>query len=155
MGRLLLVLLGVAALLVPGAANGAKSLTIQVVSDAVSIRTVDSPPKGSANKGDRIVYRDNLTNPVRQFGRKKGAKVGSDRGVMTFTGPRSARYVGSTRLPGGTLKLRGKVTGIPNGFSIPVVGGTGRYAGATGRLLVGPGERPLNVYELTLPVSIA
>jgi hypothetical protein len=35
---------------------------------------------------------------------------------------------------------------------IPIVGGSGRYKGATGFLTIGPGtKRAVNVYDLTLP----
>jgi hypothetical protein len=45
---------------------------------------------------------------------------------------------------------------LGDGIQIPVAGGTGRYAAATGTLTVGPGdERALNVYKLTLPGTIA
>jgi hypothetical protein len=45
---------------------------------------------------------------------------------------------------------------VGGGIRVPVVGGTGRYAGATGMLYVEAGdERALNVYRLTLPGNVA
>jgi hypothetical protein len=149
-----LLALGLAALLAAGAR--AETVTIQVTSVLVSMKPIDTKPKGTS-KGDRIVYRDTLVNAVPQFGKKKGAKVGSDQGTMTFTSAHSARFDGTARLPGGTVRIRGQVRAISNTvLQIRVVGGTGRYASARGTLTVGPGDKEaLNVYKLTLPATIA
>jgi hypothetical protein len=90
-----------------------------------------------------------------QFGKKKGARVGSDRGTMTFTSANTARFSGSATLPGGKLTLKGWVTGLPdNSVAIPVTGGTGVFAGAKGFLIVGPGNaKALNIYRLTVTGS--
>jgi hypothetical protein len=146
--------LGLAAFL--PAAAGAGTVTIQVTSVLVSMKPIDTKPKGTSN-GDRIIYRDTLVNAVPQFGKKKGARVGSDQGTMTFTSAHSARFDGTARLPGGTVRIKGTVRAISsNVLQIPVVGGTGRYASAKGTLTVGPGEKEaLNVYELKLPATIA
>jgi hypothetical protein len=132
-------------------AAAAETLTIEVVSVGVSVHSHDLAPKGTS-KGDTVVYRDRLVNAAAQFGKKKGAQVGTDRGTMTFTSAHTARFSGSAVLPGGTLALSGKVTPVSNGYlAIPVTGGTGRYAGATGVLIVGPGQKQaLNVYRLTI-----
>ncbi len=148
------LLIAIAALAAPGVAQ-AETLTIQVTSVVITIKPIDKKPKGSST-GDRIIYRDRLVNAVRQFGKSKGAIVGSDRGTMTFTSPHTARFDGTARLPGGSIKIKGAVKPIAGGFQIPVAGGTGRYAAATGTLTVGPGDkRAPNVYKLTLPGTIA
>jgi hypothetical protein len=56
-------------------------------------------------------------------------------------------------LPDGTLRLAGGVTPLGSGvLRFRVVGGTGRYAKATGSVLVGNGEkRVLNTYTLNVP----
>jgi len=131
--------------------------TIEITSVTVKMVTHDVGPKG-ASKGDSITYRDNLLNAVRQFGKTKGVRVGSDTGVMTFTSASSATFAGRTILPGGTLDLKGVVVGLSGGaFTIPVVGGTGAFAHMTGTLTVGAGgARVANVYRLTrtaLPVA--
>jgi hypothetical protein len=130
----------------------AETITFSVTSVSVSVKQTDLPPKG-ASKGDLIVYRDRLLNTARRFRRPKGAVVGTDHGTLTFTGPHTARFSGTAVLPDGTLRLAGGVTPLPNGvLRIRVVGGTGRYARATGTVLVGAGEkRALNTYTLTLP----
>ncbi|HZO98353.1 MAG TPA: dirigent protein [Gaiellaceae bacterium] len=133
-------------------AAAAEKLTIQVTSVALSVKQTDRAPKGTS-RGDTIVFRDRLVNAAAQFGRPKGAVVGSDRGTMTFTGAHTARFSGRAVLPGGTLRLEGKVVPLAgDSLAIPVAGGTGRFAKARGFLLVGPGEkRALNTYSLTLP----
>jgi hypothetical protein len=148
------VLCVLAALGVPASAS-AETLTIQVMSIAVKVTPIDVRPKGTS-AGDRVIQRNKLVNAVRQFGKTRGTHVGSDNGTVTFTGPHSERYDGVTRLPGGTLRVRGEVRLIlGGGIRIPVVGGTGRYASATGMLYVGKGEkRALNVYRITLPGTV-
>jgi hypothetical protein len=127
-------------------------ITSQVVSIG-SAKVNDRPPKGSS-KGDTVVYRDRLMNAVAQFGRKKGARVGSDRGTMTFTSAHRARFDGRARLPGGTLTLKGRVIALPNNaFAIPVTAGTGDYTGAKGYLVVAGGKTALNVYRLTISAA--
>ena len=152
---LLIAFAALAAIAAPMAAQ-AETLTIQVTSVVITIKPIDKRPKGSS-AGDRIVYRDKLLNAVRQFGKPKGTRVGTDEGTMTFTSPNTARFNGVARLPGGTIRIKGNVRPIAGGgIQIPVGGGTGRYAAATGTLTVGPGEKQvLNVYKLTLPGTIA
>jgi Dirigent-like protein len=130
----------------------AKKVTIALTSVSISAKQNDVAPKG-ASKGDTIVYRDRLVNAKAQFGRAKGAPVGADRGTMTFTSAHAATFSGVAVLPGGTLKLEGKVIALPNrSLAIPVTGGTGDFAKAKGYVLVGPGtKRALNTYTLTLP----
>jgi hypothetical protein len=144
-----------AAVALPGAAR-AETLTIQVTSVVVKVTSVDKRPKGTS-AGDRVIQRNRLLNTVRQFGKAKGTHVGSDEGTVTFTSAHSERFDGVTRLPGGTLHVKGAVRLLlGGGIRIPVVGGTGRYKAATGMLYVGEGEdRALNVYRITVPGHVA
>jgi hypothetical protein len=150
--RRLLLLLVFATAAVAAPAAEAKKVTVAVTSVSLSVKPTDVAPTGTS-KGDTIEYRDRLLNAKAQFGRAKGAAVGSDRGTMTFTSAHAARFSGVAVLPGGTLRLEGKVIALPNkSLAIPVTGGTGRFAKAKGFLLVGPGtKRALNTYTLTLP----
>jgi hypothetical protein len=145
-----------AAALLPAAASAAKSRTIVVTSVTVSMVKHDVGPTG-ASAGDFVTYRDRLLNAAPQFGRKKGAAVGADRGKLTFTGVHTATYEGTATLPGGTLRLSGAVYSTPGGgLIVPVVGGTGAFAGVRGTLTVGPGrDRVLNTYRLNLSTPIA
>jgi hypothetical protein len=146
--RLLLVA-AVAAVVAPAAQ--AERLTIVVTSISLSAKPTDVAPKGTS-KGDTIEYRDRLLNAKQQFGRAKGAAVGSDRGTMTFTSAHTATFSGVAVLPGGTLQLEGNVVTVGKMLAIPVSGGTGRFAKAKGYVIVGPGEkRALNTYTLSIP----
>jgi hypothetical protein len=151
-GRSLGAVLVVIAAAVAAPAAQAKKLTFKVTSVSVAIKPTDRPPKGTS-KGDTIAYRDRLVNAAAQFGRAKGAAVGTDRGTMRFTGPHAATFSGIATLPGGTLTLKGRVVPVSSTtFAIPVTDGTGRFAKARGYVIVGPGTtRSLNVYSLTLP----
>ena len=61
--------------------------------------------------------------------------------------------VGVATLPGGKIRFKGVVslTSVP-GPPLMVTGGTGRYARASGKVVIGPAGIPLNTYRLTLPV---
>ena len=150
MGVRLVVVALAAAVVVPVA--NAETLTIKVTSVSITQKVTDRAPKGWGN-GDTIVYKDRLVNAAAQFGRAKGAVVGSDRGTMAFTSAHAATFTGVAVLPGGRLTLHGSVVSLTGKrLAIPVTGGTGRYAQAKGYLLVGPGaKKALNTYVLTLP----
>ena len=116
-----------------------------------SQRSHDNPPKG-ASTGDNVKFKDVLLNATPQFGKAANARVGTDSGTMTFTSANTARMKGVTTLPDGTISFEGEVTVLPNkNLSVPVVGGTGRYANASGTLLVGSGTTSApNTYSLVL-----
>ncbi len=149
--RVVLAALGVAALTAAGPTAGAADppATISVISVTTKVVNHDAPPKGPS-AGDTSVMKDKLVNAVAQYGKKKGAVVGSDSGTMRVLA-KSVRFDGKAVLPGGTLTLKGTVTRGPNNsIVIPVTAGTGTYAGATGFVVVGPGtKKSLNVYHLT------
>ena len=109
------------------------------------------------SRGDRYVTTSRLVNAKRQFGAKKGTVVGSDRGTITLTGPRSARVNGVATLPGGTIRVRGPLDEQTNAtLVVPVVGGTGAFAGARGTLTInGTEKRAWNVYRLTYRLACA
>lgn len=147
----------VAVAAVSSAAADARSLTIRVTSVTVSVTRHDVAPK-STSKGDTVAFRDRLLNAVKQFGKQRGALVGRDSGTLTFTGPHTATYAGKTTLPGGTLTVKGRIRVLADGgFVIPVAGGSGKFAQASGTLTVAPGENHvLNTYSLvfeSLPVA--
>jgi uncharacterized membrane protein len=156
--RTALALAALAVLAVPAAGQARPqdtTLTIKVTSVSVKLAQKDVPPKG-ASKGDTVFFRDALLNAAAQFGKPAGAKVGSDHGTMTFTSKTAALFKGSATLPGGTVTLDGKVSGTSDGKSlvIPVTGGTGRFKGAHGVVVVGPGDkRSLNTYSLVIPTA--
>jgi hypothetical protein len=125
---------------------------IRLVSTTTSASHADVKPKGPSAR-DRDTSTSRLVNQLAQFGKPKGAIVGSDRGTVTYTGAHSATLRAVTRLPGGTLIVRGPVRPIGNGaVVIAVVGGTGAFAGAHGTLTILPptsATTAVNVYRLT------
>lgn len=125
---------------------------IALVSVTTTAKDTDRPPKG-ASKGDRTVGASTLYNGAAQFGRKAGARVGSDRSVFTLRDPKTLHATGTATLPGGTIHFEGRATVKEGVFVIPVVGGTGTFAGVTGQLLIpiaAPGQTQVqNVYRLT------
>jgi hypothetical protein len=145
--------------LLPAAARPATrpgpEVKIQVVSITVAAQHRDRSPKGISN-GDTVVYHDRLVNAVAQFGKEVGDRVGTDSGTFTYTSDATARYQGTCNLPDGSIILRGNVLAAYGGQElIPVVGGTGRYKGAKGYMLVGPGRHAvLNTYEFTVERSV-
>lgn len=130
----------------------AASLTIRVVSTSTGERMVDTAPKGVLNKGDAIYTTSVLRNALPQFGKPKGALVGSDAATFTLRTPSTALVDARVRLPGATLHVRGVVEFDVTG-SVPVVGGSGRFTKARGTCLVeelGDG-RSRNTYRLRVP----
>jgi hypothetical protein len=146
-------------LALPAAAShtaAATSFTIRVYVKEITRSIRDVPPKtlalGVYTKGDTIRGTEILRNAARQFGKPIGATVGSDRyAIVTVASYRlSVDFV--TRFPGGTLRAHG-VGEKGSQPRLPIVGGTGRYAGATGSIEgrhLANGQK-LNVYRLQVP----
>jgi hypothetical protein len=125
---------------------------IRLVSTTTSYRATDTKPKG-ASAGDRQVFTSSLRNAAAQFGRPKGAVVGTDRSALVLTAAGRAQMTTVAKLPGGTLVVRGLLSDAGKGaVSIPVVSGTGRFDGARGTLTIlkptGP-KTAGNVYRLS------
>jgi hypothetical protein len=151
---LLLVAAGatVTALPAVGAGRSAETLlTVRLISTTASSRTVDTAPKGTLNNGDAIYEKSVLRNAVAQFGKPKGAVVGSDSAVLLVRTQNTALLDVQVKLPGGTLHVRGLVGLVSDPGGVPVVGGTGRFTGARGTCRVeASGGRALNTYRLTI-----
>ena len=143
----------------PAAASDAataKSFTIRVYVKEVTQSIKDVPPKtlklgNEYTKGDTVRGTEILRNAVRQFNKPKGAKVGTDRYVMFAVAYQKVRVDFVVRFPGGTVHLHGegKIGSKPE---VPIVGGTGVYAGATGSIEgrhLANGEK-LNIYRLQI-----
>ncbi len=133
-------------------------ITIKVMSHARVTIPHDLAPKGRENKGDWIHYQDLLVTVGPLFGKKPGIPVGWDKGTLTYTSPTTARVVGTAHFPGqGTLKFKGKMKPTKNGGSkVPIVSGGGKFQGAKGVLIIGPGnQRALNTFQFTLSGAVA
>jgi hypothetical protein len=136
----------------PSSGGTPTSLVIKLTSQVTASFNDDHPPKGESN-GDRYLVRDNLINATRQFGKRVGVVVGHDSGIIIVTGTKRGSIVGVATLPGGKIRFKGalSLSSVP-GPPLKVTGGTGRYAHATGAVVIGAGDFPLNTYRLTLPV---
>jgi hypothetical protein len=136
--------------------GAAKSVTIRVFVTPDTRSVKDVPPKtinlGEHTKGDTISGTSILRNAVRQFGKPKGARVGTSSFVLIALSAQRVRDDGVARFPGGTVHVRGVGKIEPNP-KVPVVGGTGLYAGATGfaegRVL--PSGQQLDIFRLQVP----
>jgi hypothetical protein len=143
--RLLILASAAVLLLTPslGQARSSRTMDIKVVSVL----------SGYSRSATSLRMTDKLYNLVPQFGKPKGALVGSDSGTLKKTGTISFSFRGMARLPGGTLTVKGQVIGGERVSNLTIAGGTGRFAGARGivviRGMAGQG-RASNIFHLTL-----
>ena len=132
-------------------------MTITITSQMRNYTAHDLAPKGKENKGDWFQYRALLRTVGPLFGKKgKNMPVGWEAGTQTYMNKVDARIKGTATFPGqGTIKFRGVMRSLKNGMlSVPVVGGTGKFKGATGVLLIGAGNlTSVNTYRLKIPES--
>jgi hypothetical protein len=129
-------------------------LTIRLISRLANWSRTDHGPKGPS-KGDKLYVRSVLRNAVAQFGKPKGAIVGRDYEVVTYTSAHAAKVTVRVTLPTGTLQAQDRVRASSGpSQTIRVVGGTGRYKGATGTVTtrdLPDGHSASNIYHLRLP----
>jgi hypothetical protein len=140
----------------PSGTGATRFVTIRVYVTEVTQSIEDVPPRTfrlahEYTKGDTLRGTETLRNAVRQFDKPEGASVGSDRYVITAVAFEKVRADFIARFPGGTVHAHG--VGKPGTGKVPILGGTGLYAGATG---VAEGRhlangKKLNVYRLRLP----
>jgi hypothetical protein len=157
---LLLALVPALLLVVPSAsatkAAGEKRMTFTVKSFVRIAKPHDFPPKGKENRGDYLEIRSLLVSigPVFNVG-KKNVPVGWDNATLVYLdGKGKARLRGKAVLRGqGTILYRGIMKDLPGGkTSVPIVDGSGKFRGAKGVLIIGPGQlKALNTFRLRLP----
>jgi hypothetical protein len=151
--------IGAAAVLL--AASAASSATearrvIMVYSKSGSGQLTDKDPQGPS-KGDVLVGTSVLRNAAAQFGKRVGARVGSDRFREIFDSPTASTIRVTATLPGGTLTCRGKMDATRTRAVLRVIGGTGTFARATGTCEASPASTnpyradSINVYRLQVP----
>lgn len=153
---LVLALVTAASLTLSSASSASAPRVIRLISIGTAPPVeVDKPPAGPS-VGDTQKQSSRLLNAAPQFGKPKGAVVGKDSGTIRLVGPDQATFTGTTRLPGGTLRLSGRIVFVNNGFVVAVVGGTGVFNGAKGTVRVtatADENKSLNVYTLTYPAG--
>jgi hypothetical protein len=137
-----------------GEARSSRTVEVRILSVVSGYSQTDVEPKG-LSAGDRVRMTDRLYNLVAQFGKPKGAPVGTDSGTMTIRrGKQTANFQGVARLPGGTMVVKGRVTLGRTPTTLTVAGGTGRYSRARGTVTVrtlDANGRASNIFHLTLP----
>jgi hypothetical protein len=151
--RRLLPIAALAALAAAPAATSATSVTLVFTSYTTITKTHDLPPRGKANKGDKIEFKDLLVANGNQLGHRKGKPVGYDAGTVVYTSASAQSIQGVTTFPGyGTLTFVGAMRSMKDGtVHVPVVNGTGSFKGAKGTLIIGAGEQKApNTYVLRL-----
>jgi hypothetical protein len=79
--------------------------------------------------GKKRAWTSQLLNETRQFGKAAGVKVGAEVGIS-----QGSEFTGGIKLPGGVLSYSGKVKHLPQhgGIVVPVVEGSGAFAGVKG-----------------------
>jgi hypothetical protein len=159
---LLIAVLGAVSLLPATQSQGAtgpRKVTIQVLSVTRVSIPHDLAPKGRENRGDYLEFKDLLVTIGPLFGRKhKNEPVGWDQGTQTYTNTTDARMVGVATFPGqGLIRFKGMMKPLPKGAnSVPVVGGTGKFSGARGVLVMSAGQdKSVNTFHLVLRGDIA
>jgi len=88
--------------------------------------------------GKKRSWTSDLLNETRQFGKPAGVKVGAEVGVSH--GP---QLVGGIKLPGGVLEYSGRARHLPRdaGIVVPVVDGSGAFAGVKGTYTRSNGDK--------------
>lgn len=148
-----LILVLAAAMAVVPASQATTNLTLVLTSLTTVTQTHDTAPKGKANKGDSIDFKDLLVATGNQLGKKKGKPVGYDAGTVLYTSATAQKIEGVTTFPGfGTLTFAGKMITAKDGTTtIPIVSGTNQFKGVKGTLVIGKGDQKApNTYVLTL-----
>ena len=113
--------------------EASSSLTISVLWTVLSDRLVrDVPPKKRQSRGDVSAFNASLTNHVPQFGQRSGALVGVEHDTATVLSARAIFLRCEATLPGGRIFFAGRIAGRGAFHTLPVTGGTGRYARARG-----------------------
>ena len=131
--RKLVPLVAVLALVVVGSgtlasASSSQTPTLSLIAVDIpkSVRPVDVGARGES-PGDAIFFRETLI--------RDGRRAGSSEVMCVSVSRDLGRCHGTLRLGGGTLEASGG-THFGGRFNLPVVGGTGTYAGASGVLTV-------------------
>jgi hypothetical protein len=131
--RALMLLVAVLALVVvcgatlaSASSSQARTFSLGAVDAPKSERFVDVGAKG-ASPGDTIFFRETLI--------RNGRRTGGSEVMCVTVSSNAGRCYGTLRLGGGTLEASGG-THFGGRFNLPIVGGTGTYAGASGVLMV-------------------
>jgi hypothetical protein len=140
----MLALVAVPLVVVAGAASAGSSsqqvfsmLAVSQNAQPINGFTFDRAPRA----GDQVGIAETL---YKWAGTKRGARVGRDQGIGTFLNvaknSQTTLFSVQAFLGGGTMLAEGvgRTSDRPTNLTLPIVGGTGKYAGASGYVNVRP-----------------
>ncbi len=107
--------------------------TLTLVAHPIGGGSVDNPPKGPS-LGDTFYESSVLTDAA---GHRRGTALLNGQLVAGNPAHGMELVATSASLPGGTLSALGGHATVDR-FTLPVLGGTGRYLGTTGTLTISP-----------------
>jgi hypothetical protein len=136
----LAVVVGSGTLASASPATASQTMTLIAVDLPKSELYVDAGAKGES-PGDTMFFRENLL--------RGGKRAGGSEVMCVFANRNAGRCQGTLRLAGGTLEAAGGIH-FDGTFSLPIVGGTGNYAGAGGVLRVIAVSEKRSRYEIEL-----
>jgi hypothetical protein len=123
--------LGAGAVPLANPASGARhpaAVTLHAQAKVEHAQLVDNPPQGRS-AGDVLVFTEQLFNA-------RGRQIGTDAATCTFLFDQRMLCTGTYVLPGGQLMVQ-LIAPRPTGtYTQAITGGTGRYAGARGVVVV-------------------
>jgi hypothetical protein len=136
----LAVVVGSGTLASASSTSSAQTMTLIAVDLPKSELYVDAGAKGDS-PGDTMFFRENLL--------RGGKRAGGTEVMCVFANRNVGRCHGTLLLGSGTLEAAGGIH-FDGTFSLPVVGGTGTYAGASGVLRVIAVSEKRSRYEIEL-----
>jgi hypothetical protein len=114
---------------VPAAAKGHdKTITIKARSQLDQVHLVDNAPSG-ASPGDVLVFTEKLVNA-------RGKQIGSDAATCVRLFDQTSLCTGVYKLRGGQVMVQLLQPGPTGVYEQAVTGGTGRYEGVRGKVIV-------------------
>ncbi|MDQ6732426.1 MAG: hypothetical protein M3022_19595 [Actinomycetota bacterium] len=122
------------------------SITLHLRSKLQHASYVDNPPVGRS-PGDVLIFTEKLLNA-------SGRVIGSDAAMCTYLFDRRSLCTGAYILPSGELMVQLVLPGPTGVYSQAIIGGTGRYARATGSVI--DDQRPSGdhfTFRIRLPAS--
>jgi hypothetical protein len=132
MKRSTIALVAAGTLAVPAAPAAAKghdhTITIKATSKLDKATAVDNAPTG-ASAGDMLIFTEKLYNA-------RGKQIGSDAATCTSLFDGTMLCNGTYKLPGGRVMVQLLQPGPTGTYDQAVVGGTGRFTGARGKVRV-------------------
>jgi hypothetical protein len=122
----LAVAVGSGTLATASSTGAAQTLTLTTVDIPKSEVYVDAGKQGES-VADTVIFRETLL--------RDGKKRGTVSIMCVATSQTTSRCWGTMRMPEGTIEAAGDIL-FRKTFVLPVVGGTGSYAGASGALAI-------------------